>query len=85
MFIAVEVMTPAASTAVYLYRVAEGRPPERLHPAWEERWQPPVFVRLRYFTGRARALVLSVAAPGEKGEEWAWYAGNGELARWNGP
>lgn len=82
--LAVEVMTPADATAVYLYDVTKRGQPARLHPPWEKKWGPPASVRLRYFAGRERALVLSVAAPGKKAAEWAWRVGSGEVKPWRG-
>lgn len=80
--LAVEVMTPAAATAVYLYDVANRARAERLHPPWEKKWRPPASVKLKYFAGRARALILTVAAPDAKETVWAWRIGSGEVAPW---
>ena len=80
--VAVEVLTPAGATAINLYDVTERRRPKRLHPDWEKRWRPPTNIRLRYFAGRAKALVFTAAEPGRKDEDWAWGVGTGKIERW---
>lgn len=82
--VAAQVLTPAGTEAVYLYEIADRRRPARKETPWGKRWPPPASVRLRFFAGGPRALVLSVVDAAGRTADWGWYLDRSRLEPWPG-